>query len=447
VGIEHTGSRLGRAFGLGGTSILWGGQLAEFDSGDFDAAKWPLGYNEIRGWYDVVYKDLLITPQSAEYYRTQFGSEIDCDEFIERFFTHWLPEPNLARFFKKELCNNPRIKILLNGHVNKINFLDNGAQFVVAHAVDGSYVKIPGRNFVFAAGTIETIRFFLSTQLTCDVPWKDNNRIGKFFQDHLGGRIAVADVLNEEQFRNYFENAFVNRNKIHSKLRLRPQARANAELGVSGFFSFRSDIEENIGNLKLLLKSMRSGLQFSRFSTLPKDVRALGTAFFPLVTRFVRDRRILAFFDRSVDFIVQAEQYPIEKSSIKLTGQRHWIDGLYHAEVDWRVDGCEIDSILNFGRRADRYLQVRGIACLAIDDQLTAREPQFLDTLRDTNHQCGGMCMSPSESSGVVDSDCRVWQTSNVYVAGASVFPWSSSANSTFTALALAARLATKLGR
>ncbi|MBV8497441.1 MAG: GMC family oxidoreductase, partial [Gammaproteobacteria bacterium] len=69
----------------------------------------------------------------------------------------------------------------------------------------------------------------------------------------------------------------------------------------------------------------------------------------------------------------------------------------------------------------------------------------FLDGLTDTYHQCGGLRMSDSAATGVVDPDCRVWGTSNVWVAGAAVFPSSGFANCTLTALALASRLAARL--
>jgi hypothetical protein len=39
VGLEFVGHRLGRAFGLGGTSVIWGGQLAEFDAPDFSRSE------------------------------------------------------------------------------------------------------------------------------------------------------------------------------------------------------------------------------------------------------------------------------------------------------------------------------------------------------------------------------------------------------------------------
>jgi choline dehydrogenase-like flavoprotein len=54
--------------------------------------------------------------------------------------------------------------------------------------------------------------------------------------------------------------------------------------------------------------------------------------------------------------------------------------------------------------------------------------------------------MSSSPSQGVVDPTLRVHGTENLYVAGAATFPTSSFANPTFTALALADRLAKLIG-
>ena len=86
-----------------------------------------------------------------------------------------------------------------------------------------------------------------------------------------------------------------------------------------------------------------------------------------------------------------------------------------------------------------------GIADLSIDEQLLAGDPSFLEKLSDTYHASGGLRMAASAREGVVDAECRVWGTDNVFVAGSSVFPTSSHANTTFTSLALATRLARQL--
>jgi choline dehydrogenase-like flavoprotein len=48
---------------------------------------------------------------------------------------------------------------------------------------------------------------------------------------------------------------------------------------------------------------------------------------------------------------------------------------------------------------------------------------------------------------GVVDENCRVHATANLFVAGSSVFPTGGFANPTLTIVALALRLADHLGR
>jgi GMC oxidoreductase len=445
VGLEFVGHRLGRAFGLGGTSVIWGGQLAEFDAADF--LQWPIAYEDVSSWYGKVYKDLSVTPERIDVYRNRLGGETTNAPSIERFFTHWLPQQNFARLFRKQLIDDAGAPVLLNGTVNGINFEGGRASAIKVRTTDGRDLVLPGRQFVFCNGTLEILRFFLSTAKTGNVPWKQNSSIGKFYQDHPCGKIATAELIDEQRFRNFFENAFTSRVvKLQSKLRFRPDFREAGDLGVSGFFSFRSDIQDQLGNIKWLIRSLRSGAQSSSLASLPKDVLALLRMFGPITLRFVRDRRVMAFFDRSIDFMVQCEQRPIERSQIRLRSEQHPIPGLFAIDIDWQVDGQEvIETINKFAREADNYLQERGLARLDIDDRVKSNDAGFVKTMYDFYHQAGGMCMSASPESGVVDTDCRIWGTSNVYVGGASVFPSSSHANTTFTALALAARLASTL--
>ena len=49
--------------------------------------------------------------------------------------------------------------------------------------------------------------------------------------------------------------------------------------------------------------------------------------------------------------------------------------------------------------------------------------------------------MATSPELGVVDANCKVFGTENLYVAGSSVFPTGGHANPTLTIVALAIRL------
>jgi choline dehydrogenase-like flavoprotein len=61
-------------------------------------------------------------------------------------------------------------------------------------------------------------------------------------------------------------------------------------------------------------------------------------------------------------------------------------------------------------------------------------------------HLVGGCRMSSSEEDGVVDSDHRVWDCQNLFIADGSVMPTQGSANPALTIMALASRLAERLG-
>jgi choline dehydrogenase-like flavoprotein len=67
--------------------------------------------------------------------------------------------------------------------------------------------------------------------------------------------------------------------------------------------------------------------------------------------------------------------------------------------------------------------------------------------IRGGYHHMGTTRMSVMPKDGVVNSDCRVHGTDNLYVAGSSVFATCGYANPTFTIGALALRLADHLSQ
>ena len=70
-------------------------------------------------------------------------------------------------------------------------------------------------------------------------------------------------------------------------------------------------------------------------------------------------------------------------------------------------------------------------------------EPEF--KLHDGGHLMGTTRMGLSAADSVVDSNCRVHTTDNLYVAGSSVFPAGGASNPTYTIVAMALRLGAHL--
>ena len=55
--------------------------------------------------------------------------------------------------------------------------------------------------------------------------------------------------------------------------------------------------------------------------------------------------------------------------------------------------------------------------------------------------------MADDPAKGVVDADCKVFSTHNLFIAGSSVFTTGGAANPTLTIVALALRLADHIDR
>jgi choline dehydrogenase-like flavoprotein len=81
-----------------------------------------------------------------------------------------------------------------------------------------------------------------------------------------------------------------------------------------------------------------------------------------------------------------------------------------------------------------------------INDILRAADAQDVLTIQRYAHLVGGARMGASPEEGVVDADHRIWGTPNVYVCDGSVCPTQGSANPALTIMALASRLADRLG-
>lgn len=81
-----------------------------------------------------------------------------------------------------------------------------------------------------------------------------------------------------------------------------------------------------------------------------------------------------------------------------------------------------------------------------LHDILKAAGAQDVLTIDRYAHLVGGCAMSDSPEAGVVDADHRAWEVPNLFVADGSVMPTQGSANPALTIMALASRLAARLG-
>jgi choline dehydrogenase-like flavoprotein len=459
TGRQHLGAIHGRARGVGGTTTLWGGQLTRFVPYDFDTREmmpdcnWPVRYEDIEKYYAEVAAllDLDVSHIDDESVLNAIGGNaLQGRSGCEIFFTRWLREPNLARQFADDLTNLATLTIAPRCHGTEIICRSDNSEIEGMRVIsgDGERIDFHACDVVLACGTIEISRLLLLTaKKTPALQWAQNPNIGRYFQDHLDLVIGSVQLKHKKAFANIFENVVLKGHKYQPKIKMQtPVLRRLGCLNIACTIRFDSSIAEDVHMLKQFFKAIGTGARIDKPLQTLKRIVALTPVWFPLVWRYVRHRRILAIADRGISVIAHCEQRPLEDSRITLDPNATDRFGDPIARLHWVVDeSLQIKSLQSFADELKAFLKSECDADVLILPEILAGDQAVLAGAQDSYHQCGGSRMASNSADGVVDSNCRVFGTKNLYIAGAAVFPTSSFANPTFTAMALACRLGSYL--
>jgi choline dehydrogenase-like flavoprotein len=142
----------------------------------------------------------------------------------------------------------------------------------------------------------------------------------------------------------------------------------------------------------------------------------------------------------SYPIVVRSEMLPTAKNRVVLTAARDRT-GLRQAAAHCVVSARDFLNVELTLRELGRTLMAGGLGRVRVDNDRIYRR------VRGGGHIMGTTRMGTSRATSVVDRDCRVHGYDNFFVAGCSVFPTGGYANPTFTAVALACRLARTIGR
>ncbi len=443
---ELAGLHLGRFRALGGTTNFWGGQLVRFDPIVFE--QWPISRAELDPFYDRTLELLgmaeALMPDSDVMRRLGIEAPVLPPE-LSFFFTRWLPEPNLRVLFLRELKGSANIRVITECPVVAIRQGSEGKSVTGVEVIDGNgrRLTLTGAHVVLACGTIEIARLL---SLPCGngdrAPWSSNPWLGRGFMDHLDIVAGEIRPLDERGFHDVFDNAILNGIKYQPKLKLSESAQARERLlGVACHLIFNSSVSEDLGNAKLLIKGFLHGRLDGSLLAIPRRLGTLLKVGIPMVMRYLRHRRVYSPADKGIQLRLTAEQRMVARSGMHL---RQEVDalGMPLIDMDWQVDGCEIETLARFSEIVRDYLVGSGLAEVDLDARIVARDPAILASCDDANHHMGMARMSLDEGGGVVDRNLRVHGCLNLFVAGASVYPTTGFANPTFTAMALGLRLA-----
>lgn len=436
VGSPYQGLRATRHRQVGGTAHLWntsingipGAKYAPLDQMDFERSDFPLsGWPFDRATLDPYYRRAhrVCGLGDFDYDSARWATaERPClpapDATATTGVYHVGPAHSFTVTHPAEIRASENIRLVHRATCCAL--LTDGARRVtgvVAKSDAAKTFRVDARTFVLAAGAVENARLLLASGDRAEALVNQHGWVGRCFMEHP---------------RDY-------------ALRLVP--RSSDVFREIAFYDLHRPRDESwiLGRLALGESSMRSlGFPNASVSLLPRPRRrpwaeAIGRVL-PRLRRSATvgygwsSRKDVAEQCDHVQVVINLEQRPHPDNRIVLSSARD-VFGVSRPELrlQWRE---EEQSALHRLRAflADR-LSSLGLGTVQISNEML---PDL-----SAHHHAGTTRISADPRWGVVDGDCLVHGTDNLYVTGSSVFPTAGFANPTLTIVALAIRLADHL--
>jgi len=437
-----------RARTVGGTSANWNtfvdqkqpwARLVPMDAGDFEPsplrpdATWPITFDEVRRHYPRAHAvagvneaSLRIAARRADS-PGQIASPL-LRSNVETFVT--------ANRFRRELparfSASSNVSLVVGGTVTALNLASDRtrATGVEVRSLDGKSIRLECERLVLATGGIENARLLLAAGF-------EHPALGRYFSDHHqldAGRFRVTSADSIKQVSLY-DFAKENGAFFNAKPQFVESVRQSQPMLNAAF------------SLRPLLKPLRSGSRVGAFSQA-------GMLAFAAAKLGVRQRAFppklgsgywagLPFAEKlfaGLEVRVQIEQAPLAENRVYLGRTRDQF-GMPRAGVISRLSEADLASAATASRLFAEALKDSGVGEL----EAPVAPPSPDDIWRGMAHHMCTTRMHDNPAQGVINRDCLVHGTANLYCAGSSVFATGGYANPTLTLLALSVRLADHL--
>ena len=431
---------------FGGTSNIWTGKWRGFD--ELDLAErpwipfsgWPITHDELAGHYRCVSEEYGLGDTHAFAQRPEVRAARAhlAASGLEPSFHYWEATPTRPGIdFRDELGRAPSIRVVLGANATEIVVGEDGAtvEHVVFRSLDGRSFRLVADRFVLATGGMEAPRLLLaSNRRHPEGLGNGHGLVGRFYQDHPknkqarlhpGPAMQVIEPWTRTDPRPCFHISLALADDVQREEQVLDHA-----IYLSPVFDYQVDYPDaEVARLRDALHDRRPGQVLAAAATLLLSPRS--------VAKILQRTRHRDRGGRVAHFVagMYVEQAPNPDSRLRLSDDRDAI-GMPRLIVDWRLNDLDHRSFDTVLTSLSRRLEQAGIGTL----ELGTDQPS-LDDWVDAAHHMGGTRMGDRPETGVVDPDCRVFGTTNLYIASSSTFPTGHSAAPTMTILALARRL------
>jgi choline dehydrogenase-like flavoprotein len=474
---------------VGGASNLWGGRCVPLDPVDFRRRRivgdirWPVGYAELERHFAracawcMCGEPLFDANQIPSLAGKQLipgwtEGDVRCTS-LER----WSCPTNFGRVYRDRLRSSALVTLVSDLTCTEIVCATGGraVEHLTARTMAGERVRVRAKRYVLACGGIESTRLlFASNAGHPGGIGNHSGHLGRWYMAHLGASIAEIHLNTPPEqtvydFERDPDGIYVRRRFTFSSDYLVENDLPNVAMWLDNPpISDPSHGSETLSVLYLALASpvghrfIAEGIRRRKIGDndtvsnwhhwrnvlrrLPSSTRfALRFGY----ERYLRSgHKVPGFFLASAANVYplyyHGEHLPHYDSHIAPTSERDAL-GVLRVRTRLSFEDEDVRGAIRAHEHFDDYLRRHGIGHL----EYFHPDPQaaFRGQLLDGYHQAGTTRMSAKPEDGVLDSQLAVHGFDDLFVASSSAFVTSGQANSTFTIVVLALRLAEHLHR
>jgi choline dehydrogenase-like flavoprotein len=437
---------------LGGSTSYWGGWSHPLDDIDFEErawvpySGWPFTKADLKDEYARAHAIWKLGKCGYDCETPELESGEHLLNPDNSSFENILFQINGTRFgktYKDELEKAGNLDLMLHANVLEIEMdrENRTALSVRAATLGGNRFSVAARKFVLAAGGIENPRILLASRGSRPAGvGNDHDVVGRFFADHLHVPLRTV-ALDGRQVPDFYHSRKIGQAACRGGMALTEGVRRRDKLLGFAITIHNPDNPHDVlypaytnlgyASLQALAGPLIDGelpdlLGYHFRTVLRHPINALTLSF----------RKLIKAQWRVLMVGCRAEQIPNPDSRILLDHEKDAL-GMNKVRLDWRLTQQDVDSL----RRARQILDKEwNFPRKDPPSERTAAERPA--EIAAASHHMGTTRMHRDPRSGVVDETCRVHGTSNLFIAGSSVFPTSGWAPPTLTIIALALRLA-----
>ena len=463
VGVPYPALNGTRLRYFGGTANHWGGNVKPLDPIDFEVrdwipnSGWPLTARDMAPWYERAreFCDFPAEAYDRDHWERVKGAPAwpfeDDAIRSDVFHTVGFPHLRFGSSLRDRFASSTTITTCLHFNAMRLDQRaeDGAITSLEGSTLDGKSVRVQAGRYVLAAGGIENPRLMLlSPGVSGAGIGNDSGLVGRYFMEHLTiPRFCELVVSDPQTNIGFYKSIPAPWGEIWGTLN--PSASQQAAERLTNC-RFQLSTITNAFNVNMQSAGLRSLRHFAgekgvaddgpdefawHLANVIADVdKVAGAAWqrlrnhpdYPLV---------------SIEVVSIGEQIPNPDSRVLLGDDLDAL-GQRRAVLDWQLTEQDNQQVRDHARHLAQQLG------RSRHGRLVEKFPAGVFEAvppKPHIHHMGTTRMDSNPARGVVDADCRVHGTPNLYVAGSSVFPTVGNVNPTYTIMALSARLGAHL--